>query len=105
MKKLSKQAFRSIKKLSRQSLTITVFVFTLMWGVDKITDFKFFNAFDPISQALSDFELTDYAFSNLRETPSVDQRIVLVNLAPTRGANCPTNHATKSTKPKGYWRG
>ncbi|HMR56957.1 MAG TPA: CHASE2 domain-containing protein [Cyclobacteriaceae bacterium] len=100
MKKLSKQAFRSIKKLSRQSLTITVFVFTLMWGVDKITDFKFFNAFDPISQALSDFELTDYAFSNLRETPSVDQRIVLVNLAPTRGLIAQQIMQLKALNPK-----
>lgn len=74
-----------MKKLSLQALTITLFVFFLMWGVDKITDYKFLDAFDPISQALSDFELTDYAFSNLRETPLVDQRIVLVNLAPTRG--------------------
>jgi CHASE2 domain-containing sensor protein len=55
-------------------------VFFMMWGVSKITDFKFFNAFDPVSQALTDFELTDYAFSNLRRDPTVDQRIVVVNL-------------------------
>ncbi|GHM99420.1 hypothetical protein WSM22_09100 [Cytophagales bacterium WSM2-2] len=51
----------------------------MMWVVSKITDFKLFSAFDPVSQALSDFELTDYAFSNLRPQPSVDERIVLVN--------------------------
>lgn len=100
MKKLSKQVLRSIKKLSRQSLTITAFVFILMWGVDEITDLKFFNAFDPISQALSDFELTDYAFSNLRETPSVDQRIVLVNLAPTRGLIAQQIMQLKTLNPK-----
>lgn len=69
-----------MKKISIKSLAITVFVFFMMWGVREITDFKFFNAFDPVSQALTDFELTDYAFSNLRPDPTVDQRIVIVNL-------------------------
>lgn len=73
-----------MKKISLQSLAITVFVFVLMWGVSKLADLKFFSAFDPISQALTDFELTDYAFSNMRLDPNVDQRIVLVNLAPSR---------------------
>jgi CHASE2 domain-containing sensor protein len=67
-----------------QSLAITVFVFLMLWGVTGITDLKFFSAFDPISQALQDFELTDYAFSKLRPDPTVDQRIVIVNLALTR---------------------
>src|SRR5689334_838122 len=58
---------------------VTAFVFFTLWAVSKLTDFKLFSAFDPISQALNDFELTDYAFSNLRPMPSVDQRIVLVN--------------------------
>jgi len=69
-----------MKKIALKSLAITVFVFFMMWVVSKITDFKFFNAFDPVSQALTDFELTDYAFSNLRPDPTVDQRIVVVNL-------------------------
>lgn len=73
-----------MKKIALQSLVITTFVFIMMWGVKKLGDLKMFNAFDPISQALSDFEMTDYAFSNLRPTPLVDQRIVLVNLAPNR---------------------
>ncbi|MBN8651564.1 MAG: CHASE2 domain-containing protein [Cytophagales bacterium] len=89
-----------MKKLSLQALTITVFVFILMWGVSKITDLKFFNAFDPVSQALSDFELTDYAFSNLRETPLVDQRIILVNLAPTRGLIAQQLMQLKQLNPK-----
>ncbi len=33
-----------------------------------------------VSQALSDFELTDYAFSNLRPEPLPEERIVLVNI-------------------------
>lgn len=69
-----------MKKFWTQSFVITLFVFFLMWSFSKITDLKLFNAFDPISQALADFELTDYAFSNLRPQPLVDQRIVLVNI-------------------------
>ncbi len=69
-----------MKKFWLQCLSITVFVFVMMWGVSKITDFKLFNAFDPVSQALTDFELTDYAFSNLRPDPLVDERIVIVNI-------------------------
>jgi CHASE2 domain-containing sensor protein len=63
-----------------QSFLITVFVFFMLWGANKITDFKIFTAFDTIGQALRDFELTDYAFSNLRPEPVVDERIILVNI-------------------------
>lgn len=69
-----------MKRFWLQCLNITLFVFLLLWGISKITDYKLFNAFDPISQALTDFEMTDYAFSNLREDPLVDQRIVIVNI-------------------------
>ncbi len=63
-----------------QCVYVTVFVFFMMWAVSIISDLKLFNAFDPVSQALSDFEMTDYAFSNLRPEPLVDERIVLVNI-------------------------
>jgi CHASE2 domain-containing sensor protein len=62
------------------SLAITVFIFGMMWAVSGIADLKLFSAFDPIGQALTDFELTDYAFSKLRPKPNVDERIVLVNI-------------------------
>jgi CHASE2 domain-containing sensor protein len=75
-----------MRKFLIQCLTATFFVFGMMWCISKITKLELFNAFDPISQALSDFELTDYAFSNLREDPLVDERIVLVNIGNlTRG--------------------
>ena len=52
----------------------------MLWGANKVTDLKLFQAFDSMGQALRDFELTDYAFSNLRPDISVDERIVLVNI-------------------------
>src|SRR6478736_8648 len=69
-----------MKKFWLQSFSITLFVFFMLWGADKLTDFKLFQAFDSVGQALKDFELTDYAFSNLRPDFSVDERIVLVNI-------------------------
>ncbi len=90
-----------MKKLWLQSLIISVFVFILLWGVSKLTDFKLFNAFDPISQAMADFELTDYAFSNLRPDPLVDERIVLVNFGELpRGAVAQLIQKISSYKPR-----
>ncbi len=90
-----------MKKFWIQSLVITSFVFFMMWGVSELTDFKLFNAFDPISQALADFELTDYAFSNLRPDPLVDQRIIIVNFGNlTRGEVAEQVRIISSYKPK-----
>jgi CHASE2 domain-containing sensor protein len=69
-----------MKRFWFQSFTITLFVFFMLWGANKVTDFKLFSAFDSMGQALRDFELTDYAFSNLRPDITVDERIVLVNI-------------------------
>ena len=69
-----------MKKIWLNSIYVTIFTFAMMWVLSKVTDLKLFNAFDPIAQALSDFELTDYAFSSLRPNPTVDERIVLVNI-------------------------
>lgn len=76
-----------MKKLWLESVLITLLVFGMLWGANVISDLKMFSAFDPIGQALKDFELTDYAFSNLRDDPKPDQRIVLVNIGvlPRRG--------------------
>jgi CHASE2 domain-containing sensor protein len=70
-----------MKKFWIQCTAITVFVFGMMCAVGIITDLKLFSAFDTISQALSDFQLTDYAFNQLRPDPTVDDRIVLVNFS------------------------
>lgn len=65
----------------------TLFVFVTLAGIVKITDLKIFSAFDPLGQALSDMELTDIAFSQLRNDPTIDTNIVIVNIGalPRRG--------------------
>lgn len=57
-----------------------MFVFFMMWGVSKITDLKLFSDFDGMSQAFKEFQITDIVFSRIRPDPTVDQRIVVVNL-------------------------
>ena len=69
-----------MKKFWLNCLLACLFVFGLMSGLSKLTQLELFNAFDPIGQAFNDFELTDHVFSNLRPEPSIDQRIVLVNI-------------------------
>jgi CHASE2 domain-containing sensor protein len=73
-----------MKKLVVRCFLVTVFVFFTMWCVNEITQIKLFNAFDPISTALGEFELTDYVFSKIRKPPQPDPRIVLVNIGPSR---------------------
>src|SRR5436190_9497871 len=73
-----------MKKLLIKGLAVTVFVFFTMWALSEVTQFKLFSAFDPISTALGEFELTDYVFSKLRPSPVPDPRIVLVNIGPSR---------------------
>jgi len=90
-----------MKKFWLQSFIITCFVFFMMWGVSQLTDLKLLNAFDPVSQALSDFEMTDYAFSNLRPDPLVDQRIVVVNIGNlSRGEIAQQIQTIRQYKPK-----
>ncbi|HEY9487801.1 MAG TPA: CHASE2 domain-containing protein [Chryseosolibacter sp.] len=69
-----------MKKFWFNCLLATLFVFGLMWSLDQLMELKMFDAFDPIGQALSDFELTDYAFSNIRPDPKKEERIVIVNI-------------------------
>ena len=59
---------------------VTAFVFVMLLFVSFITDLKLFTAFDPVSQALGQFELTNQVFSRLREDPKIDERGVLVNI-------------------------
>jgi CHASE2 domain-containing sensor protein len=58
----------------------TVFVFAVLAGLYGITQLRVFDAFDPLGQALGDMELTDIAFSQIREDPPMDTNIVIVNI-------------------------
>ncbi len=90
-----------MKKYWRESLIITVCVFGMLWMANTVTDLKIFSAFDPIGQALKDFELTDYAFSYLREDPPVEERIILVNVGVlTRGEIAQQIQFISQFKPK-----
>jgi CHASE2 domain-containing sensor protein len=71
-----------MKNIWAQSAAITFFVFFMMWAFSGVGDLKIFSAFDSFSQAFSDTELTDYVFSKFRNDPTVDERIVLVNIGP-----------------------
>ena len=64
-----------------RGVLVTGFIFLTMWGLSGLGDLKLFSAFDPISQALGEFQLTDYVFSKFREPPNPDSRIVIVNLS------------------------
>ncbi|MEO7989023.1 MAG: CHASE2 domain-containing protein [Chryseolinea sp.] len=75
-----------MRKFWIDCLFATIFVFVVMLGVGKITKLNVFNAFDPISNALSDFELSDFAFNSIRPDPTQEERvtmdkIVLVNFS------------------------
>lgn len=59
----------------------TVFIFGLMGLFQSMTAFKIFDIFDPIGEAFGDMEVTDVVFSQLRDDPVADERVVLVNLS------------------------
>ena len=58
----------------------TTFIFALMGLLFGAAQFKIFDAFDPIGEALSDMELTDIVFSYIREDPLVDENVIVVNI-------------------------
>ena len=89
-----------MKRVLLRSLYLSFFVFFALFGVASLTKIKIFNAFDPISQALQEFELTDYVFSKLREPPLPDDRIVLVNIGPSRAAVAEQLRIISKHKPK-----
>ncbi|NJM24162.1 MAG: hypothetical protein HC859_00010 [Bacteroidia bacterium] len=55
-----------MKRFWVDSTIATVFVFVMMWGVYKISQFDVFNAFDPLGKAFADMEITDLTFSYFR---------------------------------------
>ena len=74
------------RKLWLDVILGTLFVFGLMGMFRSVSAFQIFDIFDPIADALGDFQVTDIVFSQLREDPIADDRIVLVNIgAKSRG--------------------
>lgn len=58
----------------------SAFVFLILQGIVKISEWGPLQMFDPIGQALADMELTDITFSQIREDPPIDTSILLVNI-------------------------
>lgn len=69
-----------MKKFWLDCIITTFFTFGILGGLLLITNLNVFNAFDPLGKALSDMELTDVAFSQLRDDPPIDTNIVIVNI-------------------------
>ncbi|MBM3177601.1 MAG: CHASE2 domain-containing protein [Bacteroidetes bacterium] len=62
-------------------LFVTVFTFLLLGLLGKFLQMNALNAFDPISAAIGDIEISDIAFSQLREgEPEPDPNITVVNI-------------------------
>ncbi|XOV93171.1 MAG: CHASE2 domain-containing protein [Bacteroidota bacterium] len=68
------------KKFWLDVILATFFIFGLMGLFNSVTAFNIFDVFDPIGEAFSDMEVTDIVFSQLRDEPVADDRIVLVNI-------------------------
>jgi CHASE2 domain-containing sensor protein len=69
-----------MKKFWIDVVIATAFVFAVLGGLYGITTLAIFNAFDPLGKALGDMEITDIAFSQIREDPPIDTNIVIVNI-------------------------
>lgn len=68
------------KKFWLDVILATIFIFGLMGLFSSFTAFKIFDVFDPIGEAFGDMEVTDIVFSQLRDDPVADERVVLVNI-------------------------
>jgi CHASE2 domain-containing sensor protein len=69
-----------MRKFWLDNLIATLFTFAILAAIYGITQLRIFNAFDPLGKALNDMELTDIAFSQLREDPPIDTNVIIVNI-------------------------
>jgi CHASE2 domain-containing sensor protein len=69
-----------MRKFWLDNLITTLFTFAVLAGIYLITQLRIFDAFDPLGKAFGDMELTDIAFSQLREDPPIDTNVVIVNI-------------------------
>ncbi len=70
-----------IRKIWLDVILASFFIFSLAGVISNASALKIFDLFDPIGEAFDDMEFTDIVFSQLREAPVPDERIVLVNLS------------------------
>ena len=68
------------KNYLKDNIIGTVFIFVLLAGIFWVSQRPFLDAMDPIGAAISDMELTDLVFNNLRDDPEIDTNIVVVNI-------------------------
>lgn len=60
---------------------VTVFTFLLMGALYQFSQLGIMQAFDPIGQAIGDVEISDIAFSQIREgEPKPDENVTIVNI-------------------------
>jgi len=58
----------------------TAFIISLVLLFQIVRFFGEFSLLDPIGDAISDVEMTDLVFSEIRQNPSVDRNVILVNI-------------------------
>ncbi len=68
------------KKFWLDTILGTLFILLMMLLLSKLTYFKIFDILDPIGDAFADMETTDIVFSQIREAPTAEEEIVLVNI-------------------------
>ena len=60
---------------------VTLFTFLLMGALYQFSQMRIMQAFDPIGQAIGDVEISDIAFSQIREgEPKPDENVTIVNI-------------------------
>lgn len=69
-----------MKRFLLDTVLCTAFIFGIMGFFASLTVLKLFDAFDPIGEMFSDFELTDIVFSQLADDPIADETMVIVNI-------------------------
>ncbi|WP_462252699.1 CHASE2 domain-containing protein [Ekhidna sp.] len=69
-----------MKKFTLDTVLCTIFIFGILGVFASLPLLKVFEAFDPIGEMFSDFELTDVVFSQMREEPIADEELVIVNI-------------------------
>ncbi|MFM7328426.1 MAG: hypothetical protein ACKO3B_06805, partial [Bacteroidota bacterium] len=67
-------------KIWFHSLMVTIFTFLMMGALYQFLQLNALEAFDPIGQAIGELDLSDIAFSHLREgEPEPDENVTIVN--------------------------